>query len=700
MNIVKYVCMGLVTLLSTVATGQTNPLLEDFNTPFQTVPFDKIKTEHFLPATEEAIKKGRAEIDMIAGEKAAPTFENTILALENSGRDVAKVSKIMFNLNSMETTPELQKTVQAASAKLTEYRNDISLNAKLFERVKKVYEQRKALALDPESDMLLEKSYKSFVRNGANLSEADKTKLRDINKKLSELGLKFGENVLKETNQYAKYITNPDDLKGLPDFVMAAAKEAAAKDGKEGWKFTIQAPSYGPFMQYADNRELRKELFLAFNTRAFKNNEFSNRENISQLTSLRYEKANLLGYATWADYILEERMANKKQIVMDFLDDLKESAIPVAEKEIEELTAYAKKNGFTGDKLERWDFSYYSEKLKKEKYNINDEVLKPYFSLENTLNGLFDLSNKLWGITFKKNETIPVWNQDVVVYEIYDKDGKFLAIWYGDYFPRPGKRAGAWNNTLRDQWMENGDDVRPHVVNVCNFSKPTADAPALLTFGEVETLYHEFGHALHNIFAAGKYSTLSGTSVAWDFVELPSQIMENFVSEPVVLNTFAKHYKTGELIPAELVNKIKESSTFMSGLITMRQLSFGYIDMMWHGSNPSGYTIEDVEQKADVTRMFYPVVDGVSVCSSFSHIFSGGYSSGYYSYKWSEVLDADAYDMFKQNGVINQAVAQHFREHILSKGGSRHAMELYKNFRGREPKKEAMLVRSGLLQLP
>lgn len=692
--------MSIVCLQTASAICQSNPLLDVYNTPYNTVPFDKIQTEHFLPAIDEAIKRGRAEIDAITMQKSVPTFENTILALENSGRDVARVSKILFNLNSMETTPELQKTVQAASSKLTEYRNDISLNAMLFDRVKKVFEQKDKWNLDPESAMLLEKSYKSFVRNGANLSEKDKEVLRDINKKLSELGLKFGENVLKETNQYAKYITNQDDLKGLPEFVLAAAREAAVKDGKEGWKFTIQAPSYGPFMQYADNRELRKEMFMAFNSRAFKDNEFSNRKNISELARLRYEKANLLGYETWADYILEERMANKKQIVFDFLENLKQYAMPVAEAEINELTLYAKRNGFTGDRLEKWDVSYYSEKLKKDKFNINDEVLKPYFSLENTLGGLFELCNKLWGVTFKKNETISTWHQDVVVYEIFDKDGKFLAVWYGDYFPRNGKRAGAWNNTLQDQWVENGVDVRPHVVNVCNFSKPTADKPALLTFREVQTLYHEFGHALHNIFSAGKYSTLSGTSVAWDFVELPSQIMENFVSEPVVLNMFARHYQTGELIPTELVTKIKESSTFMAGLTAVRQLAFGYLDMTYHAQNPDGFTIEDVEKKADLTNQFYPAVEGVSVSSSFSHIFSGGYSSGYYSYKWSEVLDADAYDMFKQNGVINQAVAQHFRDHILSKGGSRHAMELYKNFRGREPKPEAMLVRSGLMQLP
>lgn len=700
MKVSKILIMSMFCLLSSAIVAQNNPLLETYQTPFNAVPFDKVKTEHFLPALEDAMAKGRLEIEAITNQKDAPTFENTIVALENAGGDVTRISKIMFNLNSMETNPELQKTIKSASTKLTEYRNDISLNAKLFKRVETVFNSRASLKLDPESDMLLEKSYKSFVRNGAKLSEEDKNVLRDINKRQSELGLKFGENVLNETNQFAKYITDKNELAGLPEFVLKSAAEAAAKDGKEGYKFTIHAPSYIPLIQYADNRELRKEMYLAYNSRGFKENDNSNRAIISEIVELKHKKANLLGYKTWADYVLEERMASNKQTVTDFLDELKEAALPVAENEMKELTEYAKSLGFEGDRLEKWDATYYSEKLKKEKFAINDEILKPYFSLENTLNGLFDLCNKLWGITVKKNESIPTWSPEVMVYEIYDKDGSFLALWYGDYFPRSGKRAGAWNNTIQDQWMENGENIRPHVVNVCNFSRPAGDAPALLTFNEVKTLYHEFGHALHNIFAQGKYATLTGTSVAWDFVELPSQLMENFVSEPVVLNTFAKHYETGELIPAELVSKIKESATFMSGMGTLRQLSFGYLDMAWHGSDPKGLSIEEAEKKTELTKEFYPEVAGISQSAAFSHIFAGGYSSGYYSYKWSEVLDADAYDMFKQNGVINKAVAQHFRDHILSKGGSQHAMDLYKNFRGREPKPEAMLVRSGLMSLP
>ncbi|MFZ1702802.1 MAG: M3 family metallopeptidase [Saprospiraceae bacterium] len=700
MKNLKIVCMILFCFGSASVISQNNPLLEAYNTPFNAVPFDKLETSQFLPAIEEAAAKGKMEIEAIINNAEEPTFQNTILALENAGKDVSRISKIVFNLNGMETTPELQKAIKSISALLTEYRNDIFLNADLFAKVKEVYESRSKLKLDAESAMLLEKSYKSFSRNGANLTEESKVQLRDMNKKMSELGLKFGENVLKETNEFVLYLMSEDDVKGLPDYVKSAAKEAAAKDGKEGYKFTIHAPSYSPFMQYAENRDLRQELYMAYNTRAFKDNANNNKEIVTQIANYRYQKAQLLGYETWADYILEERMANKKQIVLDFLDDIKESALPVAINEVAELTEYAKKNGFKGDQLEKWDFSYYAEKLKKEKFDINDEVLKPYFSLENTINGLFELCTELWGITFKKNTEVATWNSDVMVYEIYDKDGKFLALWYGDYFPRSGKRAGAWNNTLQDMWVQDGKEYRPHVVNVCNFTKPTGDKPALLTFNEVETLYHEFGHALHNIFAEGKYSTLTGTSVAWDFVELPSQLMENFVSEPQILNKFAKHYETGEVIPQQLVQKIKESSTFMSGLGTMRQISMGYLDMTWHGNNPEGFNIEEVEDKADVSRQFYPDVAGVAVSTAFSHIFAGGYSAGYYSYKWSEVLDADAYDMFKQNGVVNKAVAQSFRDNILSKGGSVHAMELFVNFRGREPKVDAMLMRSGLVPLP
>lgn len=698
----KSLFLGLL-LSSGMAVAQntsnmsSNPLLQPFDTPHQTAPYDKIKPEHFLPALKEAMAQGKKEIDAIVNNKAKPTFENTIIALEQGGENVGKVSSILFHLNGAETNPEIQKTVREASPLLTEYGNDITLNDKLFARVKAVWDQRDKLKLDTESAMLLEKTYKSFARNGANLNAADKEKLRGINKELSQLSIKFSENNLAETNEYSLVVTDEKDLAGLPDFVKEAAKAAAKRLNKEGWVFTLHAPSYGPFMQYADNRDLRKQLFLAYNGRGFNGSKNDNKDNIAQIVKLRYEKAKLLGYATWADYILEERMANSKQIVNNFLNDVKKYAEPAAARELAELTAYAKKNGFTEDKLQRWDVSYYSEKLKKEKYAINDELLKPYFKLENVLDGIFALTNKLYGISFKENKNIPGWHPEVKAYEVFDKDGKFLAVWYGDYFPRTGKRAGAWNNSVQDQWIENGVEYRPHVVNVCNFSRPTDTKPSLLSFGEVTTLFHEFGHALHAMLAKGKYQTTSGTSVAWDFVELPSQIMENFAEEPEVLRMFAKHYQTGEVIPQEYIEKIRASSNFMAGLANLRQIGLGMIDMAWHSNVPNGESVAQIEEKADVGAQIYPKVEGVSVSTAFSHIFAGGYSAGYYSYKWSEVLDADAFELFKEKGIFNQEVATSFRENVLSKGGSEKPMVLYKRFRGREPKPEAMLKRAGLI---
>ena len=691
-------------LMSAVMTAQekstANPLLQEFDTPFGTVPFDKISPEDFVPAMLIALEEGRKEIQQITDNPEPPDFNNTIVALEQSGKSISKISRILMHLNSAETNPTIQKNVRELSPMLTEYRNDISLNEKLFNRIKAVYDKRDILKTDPESAMLLEKTYKSFSRNGANLDAEKKEKLRAINKELSDISIKFSENILNETNEYSMHITKEDDLKGLPDFVKEGAAGAAKKAGKDGWIFTLQAPSYGPFMQYAENRELRKELFLAFNSRGYKDNKNNNTANIDRLVNLRYQKAELLGYNTWADYVLEERMANSKQIVTDFLEDIRKYAEPVALREMEELTKFAVNNGFDGNSLQRWDVSFYSEKLKKEKYAINDEILKPYFKLENVLDGFFRLTDELFGIRFKRNPDIKGWHEDVMAYEVYDNTGKLLAIWYGDYFPRAGKRAGAWNNTLRQQWVEDGVEYRPHVVNVCNFSKPTDTKPSLLTFYEVKTLFHEFGHALHDMLADGKYASLSGTSVAWDFVELPSQLMENFVSEPEVLRMFAKHYETGELIPEELIEKIKASANFMSGMATIRQLSFGLLDMAYHSTKPAGRTVAQVESKTDLTNRLYPPVENIAVSTAFSHIFAGGYSAGYYSYKWSEVLDADAFDLFKEKGIFNKEVAASFKNNVLSRGGSEKPMELYKRFRGREPKVEAMLRRSGLLITP
>jgi peptidyl-dipeptidase Dcp len=684
------------------AAGNTsmeqNPLLQAFATPFQTPPYDKIKVEHFVPAMKEGMTLGRKEIDAIVNNPAKPTFQNTIVALEDAGQTLSRVTPILFHLNSAETTPELQKTVREASPLLTEYGNDISLNEKLFARVKAVWDQKDKLKLNTEDQMLLEKTYKGFSRNGANLSEADKEKLRGINKELSQLSIEFNEHNLDETNAYSLLVTDEKDLAGLPEYVKEAAKAVAKKQNKEGWVFTLQAPSYGPFMQYAENRELRKKLWLAYNKRGFNGDKNDNQAVIQKIVKLRHDKATLLGYKTWADYILEERMAENPKTVMDFEKNVLSYAKPAAEREIKELTEYAKAQGYPENTLQRWDVSFYSEKLKKEKYSINDELLKPYFKLENVLDGLFTLTNKLYGLTFKERKDIPTWNPEVKTYEIIDAKGNLLAIWYGDYFPRPGKRAGAWNSGTRSQHFEGGKDIRPHVLNVCNFTRPTETMPSLLTFREVETLFHEFGHALHAMSSHVKYDALSGTSVPWDFVELPSQFMENFCLEPEVLKLFAKHYKTGEVIPQEYIEKLKASSNFMAGVGTARQINLGLTDMAWHGQAPTNESVAQVEAKVAAQTEVLPLVEGTAVSPAFAHIFAGGYSAGYYSYMWSEVLDADAFELFKEKGIFNKEVSQSFLSNVLSKGGTEKPMILYKRFRGREPKPEAMLKRAGLIK--
>jgi peptidyl-dipeptidase Dcp len=687
---------GLAFSQTNVPTMSDNVLLQPFSTPYQTPPYDKIKVENFLPAIKEAMAQGRKDIDQIVNNPAKPTFDNTIVALERAGELLGRISPILFHLNSSETTPQIQKTVKEVSPLLTEYGNDISLNEKLFARVKAVYDQRAKLKIDTEGQMLLEKTYKGFSRNGANLNAADKDKLRGINKELSQLSIEFSEHNLAETNEYVLEVTDEKDLAGLPDFVKESAKATAKKMNKTGWVFTLQAPSYGPFLQYADNRQLRQQLWTAYNKRGFNNDKNDNQAIIQKVVKLRYQKAQLLGYKTWANYVLEERMAETPEKVMEFETNILNYAKPAALRELKELTDYAKKNGFQEDVLQRWDASYYAEKLKKEKYSINDETLKPYFKLENVLDGLFTLTNKLYGLTFKENKTIPVWHPDVKAYEIFDEQGKLLAVWYGDYFPRQGKRAGAWNNTTLSQHFEGNNDIRPHVVNVCNFTKPTETQPSLLTFREVETLFHEFGHALHSMMSHVKYETVSGTSVSWDFVELPSQFMENFCTEPEILKLFAKHYQTGEVIPNELIEKIKTSSNFLSGIGLTRQINLGLTDMAWHFAAPTGESVTEIEKKIAEQTDLYPAVPGTAISTSFQHIFAGGYSAGYYSYMWSSVLDADAFEAFKEKGVLNKEVAQSFRDNILSKGGTEKPMVLYKRFRGREPRPDAMLKRDGL----
>ena len=675
-----------------------NPLLQPFQTPHETAPFPLIKNEHYLPAIQAGIAAGRQEIDAIVANPDQPTFANTVVALERSGDQLSRATSVLFNLNAAETGPEMQAIVKEASPLLTEYGNDITLNDRLFARVKAVYDQRESLELDTESAMLLEKMYKRFARNGANLNDVDKDKLRAIDKELAQLSLQFGENVLAETNAYVMTVTDEADLKGLPDFVLEAAKKTADEKGLAGWAFTLQTPSYSPFMQYADNRSLRETLYRAYNGRGFGGNATDNQGNIRRMVALRYDRATLLGYKTHADFVLEESMAGSSAKVTSFLDELVQHARPAAERQLAELTAFASSIGFTGDQIEHWDYSYYADKLKKKQLDLDDEMLKPYFKLDNVVEGVFAVATKLYGITVRENKAIPVYNAEVTAYEVFDQSGQFLAVFYGDYFPRPGKRSGAWMNDVQGQKTVNGVNLRPHIVNVCNFTRPTDTKPSLLTFYEVTTLFHEFGHALHGMLANSQYESLSGTSVTRDFVELPSQVMENWCYAPEALNLFAKHYITGEVIPQALVEKIRASQNFMAGIATLRQLRFGITDMYFHDRKPTDESVTEVENHADTQVNLFPRVPGTSFSTAFSHIFAGGYSAGYYSYKWSEVLDADAFDFFQENGGLNaKEVAQKFRKNVLERGGSEKPMELYKKFRGREPSPQAMLRRSGLV---
>ncbi|MGK7392622.1 MAG: M3 family metallopeptidase [Candidatus Cyclobacteriaceae bacterium M2_1C_046] len=676
-----------------------NPLLKKFNTPFETPPFDKIKTEHFLPAIKEAIKHGKEDIEKITSNTEVPSFENTVESLERSGERVGTVSSIFYNLNSAETNDEIQKIAREMSPLLSEYSNDIMLDKELFERIKDVHDKKDILILSPEEKTLLEKTYKSFVRNGANLSDEDKKKLREIDKESSQLSLVFGENVLKETNNFILEVTDENDLSGLPDHAIEAAVELAKEKGKEGsWLFTLHFPSYIPFMTYADNRELREKMFRAYGSRAHKGNEHDNREVILKKVSLRQQRAELLGYRSHADFVLEERMAESPGKVVDFLENMLETAKPVAEKELEELTKYARSIGGP-DKLQRWDMAYYSEKLKKEKYAVDDEMLKPFFKLENVIDGVFQVAGKLYGLHFKTLKNIPVYHPDVKVFEVLDEVNNHVAVFYADFFPREGKRNGAWMTSYRGQKKVNSKDIRPLVSIVCNFTKPTASKPSLLTFNEVTTLFHEFGHALHGMLADGKYESLSGTSVYWDFVELPSQVLENWTYEKESLDLFAHHYETGEAIPEELVQKIKKSSNFMEAYQTVRQIGLAKLDMGWHmGKAANIKNVDAYENQLQEDTNLLPNVEETNTSCSFSHIFQGGYASGYYSYKWAEVLDADAFEFFQEKGIFNKDTADLFRKHVLSAGGSEHPMELYKRFRGKEPSPEALLRRAGIIK--
>lgn len=667
-----------------------NPLLENFNTKHHSAPFNEIKEEHFLPAFQGLIKISEKEIDDIVENNEEPSFENVIEALAYSGEKLDVVSSIFFNLNSAETNDEIQKIAQEVSPLLTEFSAKISQNKKLFSKIKKVYEEQQKYQLNEEQQMLLSETYKGFVRSGALLNESDKEKFKEISIELSKKSLQFGQNVLAETNNYFKHITNEKDLAGISEAILNQYREEAKERNLEGFVVTLQYPSYIPFMTYAENRELRKELALANGKKSFNNNEFDNQNLIKEIIKLKQEKAHLLGYKNYAEYVLEERMAKSPDQVTSFLNELLEKARPYAEKEIEELKTLAKADGI--EEMQSYDHAFYAEKLRKQKFDIDDEELKPYFQLEKVQEAVFGLAKKLFGLDFVDTNEIQKYHEDVKTYEIFE-NGEFKALLYADYFPRKGKRAGAWMTSFKNQFRKNGENSRPHISVVCNFSKPTSDTPSLLTFQEVTTLFHEFGHALHGVLADTTYPNLSGTSVKWDFVELPSQFLENFCYEPEFLKTFAKHYQTGEVLPDEKIQKISDSKNFMEGYQTLRQLGFGLLDMAYHSNAYKVGDIKTFEVEETKATNLYPSNPETAMSTSFSHIFKGGYSAGYYSYKWAEVLDADAFQYFKENGIFNPEIAAKYKV-LLSSGGTKDPMELYKNFRGSEPKVESLLKRA------
>ena len=670
-----------------------NPLLKPFDTP----EFSKIKTKDFRPAIETAIENAKKEIEIITKHEES-TFENTIEALDHTGYDLERISLILFNLNSAETNDEIQQLAQEISPLLSDFQNDIMTNADLFEAVEEVYNQKNHLDLNPEQQTLLDKHYKSFVRNGAKLNKAEQKQLREIDNKLSTLSLKFGQNVLADTNAYQLHVEDQSKLKGLPDDVLDAAAEVAEQNDKSGYIFTLQYPSYVPFMKYCENRDLRKTLSLAFGKRGFQDNDNNNKKHIKSIVKLRHERANLLGFDSHAAYILEERMAKSPEKVQDFLEDLLSKAKPAAQKEFDELTEFARTEDEL-NKLQKWDLAFYTEKLKQQKFDLDDNLLKPYFPLNQVIDGVFLVAQKLYGLSFEEVDDIETYHKDVKTYKVYDDNKNFKAVFYADFHPRKGKRDGAWMTLYKNQFKTENQNERPQISVVCNFSKPTKNQPSLLTFNEVTTLFHEFGHALHGMLADTQYRSLSGPSVYWDFVELPSQLLENWCYEKEALNLFAKHYKTGEILPEEYIKQIKAAANFNEGMQTLRQLSFGLLDMAWHNSNPEN--IKDVkafEKEAFKSTQLVEDVEDNCMSTAFSHIFQGGYSAGYYSYKWAEVLDADAFEAFKDNGIFDKQTADKFQNNILSKGGTEDPMVLYKRFRGKAPNPEALLKRAGLLE--
>ena len=674
-----------------------NPLLNQWNTPFETPPFHLIEPAHYKPGIEEAILSAKLEIESISENIDSPTFENTIEPLENAGEKLGRITSILFNLNSAETNKELQSVAQEVSPLLTRFSNDITLNEKLFKRIKLVYESKDKSGLTSEQKILVEKKFRNFILGGAGLKEEEQKRFRVISEELSTLSLKFDENVLEETNSFELHLTDKKDLAGLPESIAEMASKEAADRKKEGFVFTLHYPSYVPFMQYSERRDLRERMFRAYSSRGYKGNEFDNSENICKIVNMRLEIAKMLGFKTYADMILGDRMADTPAKVDFFLEELYSASRQAALRDYENIHKFASASGLNGN-LERWDWAFYAEKLKKIKYDIDDEILKPYFSLEKVESAVFGLAASLYGIRFSPDHTIPVYHPEVKTYEVYDKDDSFLSILYLDYHPRPGKSGGAWMTSYRDQKNINGTQVRPLISIVTNFSRPSETRPSLLSFNEVTTFLHEFGHSLHGMLSKCNYESLSGTNVARDFVELPSQFMENFAFEKEWLDNWATHYLTGEKIPSEIITKIKEASTFNEGYACYRQLSFGFLDMAWHTiAEPVETSISDFELAALSKTELFPFVEGINMSTSFSHIFGGGYAAGYYGYKWAEVLDADAFSYFIETGIFNKERATSFRKNILEKGGTEKPAELYRKFREKEPSIEALLIRSGLI---
>lgn len=693
----KFLFIFLFTLVMTINTNSQNPFFSDYQTPYGTPPFDKIKNEHFEPAIDKGIEEHDAEIEAIVSNPETPTFKNTIEALDNSGKMLSSVRTIFHNLLSAESDDEMMAISKRLSPKLSEHTNNVNLNGQLFNRIKTVYDNRKNAGLTPEQVRLTEKIYEVLENKGATLSETDKEKYRKLSGELSKLTLEFGQNALKESNKFEMLLTDEADLAGLPKGIRDAAAVKAKQKNKEGWMFDLSAPSYIAFMKYADSRALREKMYLAYNTKCVAGGEFDNQETIKKIVNTRLQMANLLGYPDYATFSLRDKMAKNKDGVFNLIDNLYDAYKEKANNDVAEVQAFARAKEKDEFILQPWDWSYYSDKLQTEKFDLNDEMVRPYFELENVKKGVFGLATDLYGITFKKNTDIPVYHPEVEAFEVFDAKGKFLSVLFTDFHPRQGKRQGAWMTEYKGQYIKNGKDSRPHVSIVMNFTRPTETEPALLTFDEVETFLHEFGHALHGMLTECTYETLSGTNVARDFVELPSQVMENWLTQKEYLDQFATHYKTGQKIPDELVKKITDASNFNAGYLCYRQLSFGYLDMAWHTLQKEfDGDVKSFEKQAMSKTALLPVADGANMSASFSHIFSGGYAAGYYSYKWSEVLDADAFAAFKESGIFNKTTAEAFRKNILEKGNTEDPLELYIKFRGHEPTIDALLERNGI----